>query len=170
MRREVELQMQPVHAIWRFIPKAFAVSAGLILAITGLAKIWSAFGDARALGLVDPIVGVKFGHLMLGAGLMEVAIAIVCWFAKRWETKYLLLAWLATILAGYRVALWYIDWRVPCSCLGNLTDSLRLSPATADSIMKGVLVYLGIGAYLLYVIQWTQKRELQAAYISGSEG
>lgn len=162
--------MQPVHAIWRDIPCAFVVSAGLILAITGLAKIWSAFGGARVLEQIDPIVGVKFGRLMLGAGLVEVAIASVCWFSRRAETKYLLLAWLATILAGYRVAIWYVDWHVSCPCLGNFADALRISPEIADGIMKGVLAYLGIGAYLLYVVQWTQKRRMQAAHISKSEG
>lgn len=160
MRSAVQPKMQPVRAIWRYTPKVFVVSAGLILAITGLAKIWSAFGDAKALGLVDPIIGVKFGPLMMAAGFIEVAIAFVCWFSKRWATKYLLLAWLATFLTAYRIAIWYVDWRPPCSCLGSFTDSLQISPQLADSVMKGVLAYLGIGAFSMYMVQWAQNRKL----------
>jgi hypothetical protein len=161
---------QPFRVMRNYTSRTFVTSAGAILALTGLAKIWSAFGKAQVLEEIDPIVGIKFGHLMLGAGVVEVAIAIVCCFARRWETKYLLLAWLATMIAGYRFALWYIDWRIPCSCLGSFADALRLSPQTADGIMKGVLAYLGIGAYLLYAIQWMQKRRMQAVPISTLEG
>jgi hypothetical protein len=42
----------------------FAVSAGAILAITGIAKVWSALGNSKMLSVVDPIIGIKFGHLM----------------------------------------------------------------------------------------------------------
>jgi len=40
--------------------KWFVISAGLILGLTGLAKLWSAFGDVRLLAVGDPIVGIQF--------------------------------------------------------------------------------------------------------------
>jgi hypothetical protein len=42
----------------------FAVSAGIILGLTGLAKIYSAGGDVKLLGVMDPIFGVPFKQLI----------------------------------------------------------------------------------------------------------
>ena len=58
--------------------RSVTVSAGLILGLTALAKLWTAFGDVRLLTVADPIVGISFKHLMLTVGVMELAIAAVC--------------------------------------------------------------------------------------------
>lgn len=47
-------------------PKRFVRSAGAILAITGIAKVWSAFGSAKLLAVMDPISGIPFRWLLLG--------------------------------------------------------------------------------------------------------
>lgn len=58
----------------------FTLSAGVILGITGIAKVWSGLGNSKLLAVVDPIIGIKFGHLMLVVGVAEIVIALVCFF------------------------------------------------------------------------------------------
>ena len=118
-------------------------SCAVILLVTGAAKLWSGFGNAKVLEMSDPIVGVSFGNLALGVGLIEIAVAAQC-LAR--PSKLLvnasLVAWLSTCFLVYRLGLWWIGWVKPCGCLGSLTDALHVTPATADLLTKATLVYL----------------------------
>ncbi len=125
---------------------------------TGIAKVWSGLGNSKFLAVVDPIIGIKFGHLMLAVGVAEIAIALVCFFSNRQTLALGLVAWMSTNFVVYRLGLWWMDWHRPCNCLGNLTDALHLSPQTADNIMKVLLAYLLIGSYGLLVWRWKQVR------------
>jgi Methylamine utilisation protein MauE len=138
--------------------KWFVQSAGAVLAVTGVGKVWSGLGDSKFLAVVDPIIGIRFGHLMLAVGVAEIVFALVCFFNKRQTLALGLVAWLSTNFVIYRLGLWWMDWHRPCSCLGNLTDALHISPQTADNIMKVVLAYLLIGSYGLIFWQWRQGR------------
>ncbi len=133
--------------------------AGVILAVTGIAKVWSGLGDSKLLAVIDPIIGIKFGQLMLVVGAAEIVIALVCFFSRRQTLALVLVAWMSTNFVVYRLGLWWMDWHRPCNCLGNLTDALHLSPQTADNIMKVLLAYLLIGSYGLLIWRWKQGRE-----------
>lgn len=131
--------------------KTFVVSAGLLLALTGLAKAWSAIGPARALDVAEPIIAIPFRHLLLAVGLVELFIAFFCLFTDKRPFSLLAVAWLSTNFVVYRFGLWWMGWHRPCGCLGNLTHLLHISPRTADNIMKVVLAYLLLGSYVLLV-------------------
>lgn len=138
--------------------RQFVLSSVAILAITGIAKIWSGLGDSKFLAVADPIIGITFGKLMLAVGAVEIVIALVCFFGKRQTLALGLVAWMSTNFVVYRLGLWWMDWHRPCSCLGNLTDALHISPQAADNIMKVILAYLLIGSYGLLLWQWRMKR------------
>ena len=138
--------------------KAFVVGAGVILAITGIAKVWSGMGNAKFLSVADPITGVQFRLLLVVVGVVELVIALVCFFSKGHKLPLWLAAWLATNFVLYRFGLWWMDWHRPCSCLGNLTDALRISPQLADNIMKLALAYLLLGSYASLFWLWRQKK------------
>ena len=131
----------------RGFSKFFILSAGIILAITGIAKVWSGLGTAKLLAVADPVTGIPFGRLMLTVGVAELVIAIVCFCTKRNKLALNLITWLATNFLFYRVGLWWIGWRGACSCLGNLTDALHVSPQSGDNAMKIILGYLLLGSY-----------------------
>jgi hypothetical protein len=137
----------------RRIESGFLKSAGVVLAVTGLAKAFSAIGSARALDTPDPIVGLSFRQLLLSVGLIELLIAFFCLFTARRHFSLRAVAWISTNFLVYRLALWSIGWHRPCGCMGNLTDMLHVSPHTADNIMKGVLACLLISSYLLLLAQ-----------------
>lgn len=139
--------------------RVFVFTAGAILAVTGIAKVLSVFGSARLLEMADPILGLSFRRLMLTTSAVELAVAGVCFFSKSPKLSLILVALLATNLLAYRLALLSMDWHSPCSCLGNLTDALRIPPHTVATAMKIILAYLLIGSYAcLFWLWWESKK------------
>src|SRR5882757_11632 len=104
----------------------YRFSVGVIFALTGIAKVWSAFGDARILLQHDPILGLQFGNLMFVVGIFELALAGICLFGKSRMFWAILVACLSTNILAYRLGLWLMGWHRPCRCLGNLTDALHI--------------------------------------------
>jgi hypothetical protein len=75
-------------------------------------------------------------------------------FSKRQTPAPGLVAWMSTNFVVYRLGLWWLNWKSPCSCLGNLTAALHISPQAADNIMKVLLACLLIGSYGLLIWRW----------------
>jgi hypothetical protein len=135
----------------------FNSSFAVILFFAGLAKIWSAFGSAKALAIEDPVIGLQFGHLMLYLGISELSVACFVFFSKKYALNAAIVAWLATGFFLYRVGLVWIGYHGPCACLGNLTDALHISPQIADTAMKIVLANLLFGSYASLFWLWRQR-------------
>lgn len=142
--------------------RRFIISSGVVLSITGIAKIWSSFGEARILVVPDPLISIELGHLLTLVGTAEVIIASVCLFSRRQLLSIVSVAWLATSFVVYRLGLLWLGWHRPCSCLGNLTDAIGVSPQAADNVMKGVLAYLLIGSYTAVFLLWRQRKSVSA--------
>ena len=113
----------------------FVRSAGVVLLVTGLAKLWSAMGEARVLGVRDPLFGLTFRQLMLGVGLVELLVAGVCLVGRRERLSCVLVGWLSGNVALYRLGLWWMGWKRPCGCLGHVTDAIGVSPLMMDRMM-----------------------------------
>jgi len=138
----------------------FLRSAGILLLITAFAKLGSSFGSAKYLESLDPLLSISFRHLFRIVGMVELGVAFICFFGKPTSMRASFVAWLATAFALYRFGLWWIDYHKPCSCLGNLTDAIHLSPEAADAVMKIILAYLLIGSYVTLFWRWRQRRQL----------
>jgi len=139
----------------------FVRSAGVVLLLTGLAKLWSAMGEARVLGVQGPLFGLTFRQLMLGVGLAEVVVAGVCLVGHRERLSCVLVGWLSGNFALYRLGLWWLGWKGSCGCLGRMTHALGVSPAAANLLMKGVLAYLLIGTV---AGMWGSNRKREAGW------
>lgn len=140
-------------------PRWFVISAGGILLITGVAKVASVTGSARVLQTSDPFFTFSFRNELLLVGMLELIIACFCLLSRRPKIGTCAVAWLATGFLVYRVGLWSIGWQHPCHCMGNLSDTLRMSPQVADRVMKFVLAYLLVGSYLTLASQfWNRGR------------
>jgi len=136
----------------------FIYSAGVILCITAVAKIISGAGVARVLQIPDPLFGMPYRYLFLLAGALELAVAFACMRGKDVLVNALLVAWLASLFAGYRLALVFIHYNRPCSCLGIFTGSLHITPETADQVMKAALIYLLLGSYGTVLFLWQKGK------------
>lgn len=137
---------------------------GLVLAVTGIAKVLSAFGKAKLLDYHDPVTQISFRHLFLLAAIVEVAVALFCLLSNKPILGTKLIAWLATVFIGYRVGLWLVHWRSPCACLGTLTDALHIPPAVVDSVMKAILGFLAFGSCFVLIC----KRRARSSTVRSS--
>jgi hypothetical protein len=137
----------------------FVYSAGVLLAITAIAKLIGSEGSARILQNSDPILAISFRHIFWIVGTLELSVALVCFFGKRVGLKAYLVAWLATGFLVYRFGLMLVGYHKPCSCLGNLTDALHIPPPMADTAMKIILAYLLIGSYATLFWLWRQRKK-----------
>ena len=141
----------------KHVTAGFIQSSAVVFAITGAAKVWSVFGGMRVLAATEPLTGLTFGRLLLVAGIVELMAAALCVMHGSALLRVCVVSWLAGSFAVYRIGLWTLGWHGPCPCLGNLTDALHISPATADNLMKGVLAYLLVGSYWLLWREWKNK-------------
>lgn len=141
----------------------FVYSAGVLLALTAIAKFVSSAGDARVLQNPDPILAIPFRHVFWIVGAIELIIALVCFLGKRLGLQAGLVAWLTTSFLVYHVGLVLVGYQKPCPCLGNLTDALPISQQTADTAMKIILAYLLIGSYAALFWLWRQRKKIISA-------
>lgn len=137
--------------------RGFIRSAGVVLCITAAAKIISGFGSGRVLEYPEPFFSISFKYFLWMVGVVELVVAWVCFFGRQVKVQAWLLAWLTSIFLFYRLGLRWLGHR-PCSCLGNLTDALNVSPELVDNLMKVILAYLLLGSYTLLFWQWRQER------------
>lgn len=134
-------------AAGRRIIKLFCRSAGAILVITGLSKIWAVVANhAKSFEYHDSISGFTFKDLMLASGVLELIVASICFYTKASRYAAVSIAWLSSCLLVYRLGLWCEGWLSPCSCMGSLTQALHISPQTADTAMRIILAYLLVGS------------------------
>jgi hypothetical protein len=131
----------------------FIYSVGFILLLTGLAKIFSAFGNQEILNMIDPVFGFSFRKLVLFAALLELATSVSCFLSSNKSLCIGLIAWLGTALLLYRVGLLASGWQRPCPCVGNITDAIHLSASRADLLSKAFLIYFLIGSYSFLLIK-----------------
>lgn len=147
----------------RNLVRGFVYSAGVLLLITAAAKFVSGFGSAGILQRADPILNLPFRSLFWFVGGLELAVAIISLFSKDTGWPVILIAWLSTNFAVYRVGLLWVGYLRPCPCLGNVTDALHVSPHTADSVLKAILGYLLVGSWL--IIFWPGKKSVKESVV-----
>jgi hypothetical protein len=141
------------------LARFFIYSSAVILLITAGAKFMGSAGHKKILMERDPIIGISIRNLILVAASIELAVAVICFYTKEILMSAMLIAWLSTNLLGYRIILALISYKKPCSCLGNLTDALHITPQTADTGMKIILAYLLLGSYTTLFWIWRQRRQ-----------
>jgi hypothetical protein len=136
--------------------KRFVLSAVVALLVTGLAKLYAALGAATILAAPDPIFAIPNRLLFIAVGTFELTVAAMCFIGhvKVWSLAFV--AWIATALTIYRVGIWSLELRMPCPCLGTLTEMLHLSPKTADAVALILLAYLLVGSYFLLLTEWSR--------------
>lgn len=143
--------------------KWFSITSGIILLFTGLAKLLSSCGNSRILDLSDPVFYFSFRDLLVFIGLLEVGIALICIFSRKYLLSATLVTWLGTNFLIYRYGLHFLGWTKPCPCLGNFSDELKstlhISPGFTGLIANCALVYFLAGGYMLFIISWIQSRE-----------
>jgi hypothetical protein len=135
--------------------RAFLGSAAALLCATAIAKIVSAFGNAKLLDLPDPILLLSHRHVFLLVGFLEFGVAMFCLASAAVTPRAVAVAWLSSVFMAYRLGLRFlVGNHTVCPCLGTLTEALHVSPRTADTAMQIVLWYLLLGSCSVLLRIW----------------
>src|ERR1017187_9521492 len=134
--------------------RLFILSAGVLLFITGAAKIVSALGKSAILAKPDPIFGIHFNYLLLSVGLIELVIAVLCVTPTKQNLALGLVAALSINFFGYRIGLGLTHWEGYCPCLGTLTQAIHMSRHAADILTQIILSYLLLGSFSFLACFW----------------
>jgi hypothetical protein len=134
--------------------RLFIVSSGILLFVTGAAKLISALGNSAVLAKPDPLFGIHFNYLLLSVGLVELVIAVFCFTSANRNLVLGLVALLSINFLGYRIGLWLGDWPGYCPCLGSLTEAIHLSRRHANLLTLIILIYLLAGSSSLLARSW----------------
>ena len=97
-------------------------ASGLLFVIVGLAKVASVFGEAELLGKPDPVFGFVWRELMVVAGLVEIAVGLVCLLGKSRLFRAGSLLFLGSGLLMYRGMYWSAGVKGACPCWGGLLE------------------------------------------------
>jgi hypothetical protein len=138
--------------------RMFLVSAAFFLLITAAAKLISSFGHAPILETADPLLKLSYRHLFWLAGGIELIIAGVCILGRNVWLQAGLVAYLATNFVIYRIGINHLGFHL-CPCMGYLTESLPVSQAATDFILKCILAYLLIGSYATLLARWMRAQQ-----------
>lgn len=117
-------------------------------------KFVSASGEARSLNLSDPLLYLSNRQVFLLVGALELVVAGYLVFGKHLKLQLLALAWLTTNFAAYRLAMWWGNVSRPCGCLGSALDWWPWLKVHQDGIMKGLLLFMLVGAYGFLLHEW----------------
>ena len=129
------------------LTKHFLRIATWLVFCVGIAKVASSSGHNPVLDKSDPLLLISFRHVFWSTGICELLIASYCAFGSKPDAKLLLLAWLSTVFAIYKIGLTIIGYQGECPCLGSLTEAIHISGKSARAISNLILLFLLIGSY-----------------------
>jgi len=154
--------MKNYSNVLNLVKKSFVLSAGVLLLLTGIAKLISITGSARILDTSDPVFTIlNARQMLLIASVLEIAIGTLALLSRAAiQTRLLWISWLASLFGLYRVGLWLVDHKMPCKCLGGALDWAGLSDPALRNLSLGLFVYLLAGGYILFFIGFFREREI----------
>jgi hypothetical protein len=145
--------------------KAFIYSAGGILLLAGLERLLVAAGNAPALGLPEPMLGIPMRYAVLAVGTLELTVAVICLFGKRIGPQLGWVAWMTTNYAVYYFGALAANCHPQGTCIGSLTDPLLLARGAPGCITAFLPVYLLLGSYAGLISLWLGASRAKAAQL-----
>lgn len=143
--------------------KLFIYSAGAILLAAALERFLVAAGQLPVLALPEPVLSIPLRYAVLLVGGFELVVALICLFGRQTGLQLGWLSWMATNYAVYRIGLLTMGIHQQGTCIGSLTDPLRLARGTIGFTIGLVPVYLLLGSYAALFWFWRQNRKARAA-------
>ena len=141
----------------------FIRSSGSMLLVAALERFLIAADNAQVLSLPEPLLGIPLRYAVILAGVMELAAAAICLFGRDRRMQLMWLAWLGTNFVAFWIGLAVMHCHVQGTCLGSLTDPLRLSRGATGFVVGLFPWYLALGAYAALVRLWLEGRRAKAA-------
>jgi len=136
----------------------FVNSAGAILLVAALDRFLVAAGHAQVLSLPDLTIGLPLRQAVLITGGLEMSVALICLWGRRRTLQLAWLAWLVTVFLIYYFGIFWNHARPQTSCIGSLTDPLRISRGLTGMMVAIVPFYLVLGSYFSLLWLWLKPR------------
>jgi Ca2+/Na+ antiporter len=134
--------------------KLFIRVGGGILLAAALIRFLIAAGTSPALALPEPFIGISIRTAVMIVGGFELVVALFCLFG-RWPRLQLGgLGLLATVYAVYVLVLLAKGVQVQASCLGSLTDPLRIYRGATGYALQFIPFSLALGSYAAAIALW----------------
>jgi DNA-directed RNA polymerase subunit RPC12/RpoP len=147
--------------------KLFIRVGGAILLAAALGRFLIVAGTSPALALPEPFIGVSIRTAVLIVGGFELVVALFCLFG-RWP--WLQLGGLALLATGYGVYVLVLlskGVQVQASCLGSLTDPLRIYRGSTGYALQFLPFGLALGSFAAGVALWFSS-EARTARLAGA--
>jgi DNA-directed RNA polymerase subunit RPC12/RpoP len=125
-----------------------------LLLVAALSRVLIAFGDAPALSLPEPVLGIPLRYAVLAVGGIELAVALTCVFGRRIGLQIGWLTWLGTGYVVFWIGLVCQHFSPQGSCIGSLTDPLLLHQGTTGYIFALMPFGLILGSYATAGTYW----------------
>jgi Zn finger protein HypA/HybF involved in hydrogenase expression len=137
--------------------KFFIQSAGGILLAAALIRFLIAAGNAPVLAMPEPLLGLSIRYAMLLVGGFEMLIALICLFGRQPGFQLGWLVWASTNYLAYWIGLFIMQCHPQTTCIGSLTDPLRLARGMPGLIIGLLPFYLWLGSCAAAIWLWIGK-------------
>ncbi len=160
----------------------FILAAGFILLAGALNRFLIAAGQAQVLSLPDPLLGIPLRWAVLIVGMFELTVALICLGSARaparsgsrprgphqdaanlaapahvgWPLAWL--AWLGISYVVFGIGLVWQHCPPQATCIGSLTDPLRLSHGITGYIFEFLPFGLVLGSCAAIFSFWLSKK------------
>ncbi len=134
--------------------KPFILCAGGLLLAGALVRFRIAVSGAQVLALANPMLGIPLRYAVLMVGVVELAVALICLFGRRVGLQLGWLVWLGTSYVVFWSALLWQHFPPQGTCIGSLTDPLRIYPGTTGHVLQLLPFCLALGSYAAVASLW----------------
>ena len=136
----------------------FVFLTGVLLLAAALVQFMIAAGDSQVLTLPDAVLGIQLRFAVILVGAVELTVGLFCVFGKSVDSRVVLITWLLTNWAVYHIALTYMGINSRYSCVGLVTDPLRISVVYWYQVQAVLPIALLFGTYVALSLSWINQR------------
>lgn len=130
---------------------AFLISVVFVFALTALMKFISLAVNPSAYNYSDPIFPfLQQNVATLFAALLETAIATIILAQRSSRISEQCILTLYGLFGLYRFGIWFLNYRKPCNCAGEIGAWLSIPDAVTASALIAFLLY-GIAGSLYFL-------------------
>jgi hypothetical protein len=142
--------MLPLHSKSNRTQTIFIFGAAMILCVTGIAKLLSAFFANEILLNQDHVLfPMTNKSVYFWVGICEFIGTVYLLNEKSMAPRFFFLVSLGTLFGAYRAGLFWIGEK-SCGCLGSMADWMSLPEWAVNASMNLAVAYLTLGgAYFL---------------------
>ena len=124
----------------------FILSAGAILLMAALSRFLAFAGQLQVWALRDPMLGISLRYAVLMVGIVELVVALICLFGRRVGLQIGWLAWVGANYIVFWICLVWQHFSPQGTCIGSLTDPLRIYHGTTGYFFKFLPLCLALGS------------------------